>query len=125
MVLQERQRGDTAAVAVDGHRMAGNDAMLIGDRRIAAAGLRDEAIVEAVKHHPRGRLVEVHVETAFLMDEKAAQIVDAVGVVGMLVGDEHGIEPVRVGGQQLFAQVRRRVDQYARLAVVARLLDQN
>ena len=44
---------------------------------------------------------------------KRAQIVDAVGVVGMLMGVEHAVEPVDVGIEQLLAQIGRGVDQDA------------
>ena len=50
----------------------------------------------------------------------AAQIVDAVGVVGVLVGVEHAVEPIDVGIEQLLAQVRRGVDQDARDAAAGR-----
>ena len=44
---------------------------------------------------------------------RAAQVVDAVRVVGMLVGEENAVEPIDVGVEQLLAQVRRGVDQDA------------
>ena len=47
----------------------------------------------------------------------AAQVVDAVGVVGVLMGEEDAVEPVDVGVEQLLAQVRRGVDQDAGDAV--------
>ena len=51
------------------------------------------------------------------VDEQAAQIVDAVRVVGMLVRVEHRVDPIDVGVKQLLAQIRRRVDQDAGDAV--------
>ena len=54
------------------------------NRRIFAAGRRHEAIAEAGLHSLRGRLVEIDVDAAALVHEKRPQIVDAVGVVGML-----------------------------------------
>ena len=45
--------------------------------------------------------------------KKRAQIVDAVGMVGVLVGVEHAVEPIDLGIEQLLAQIRRRVDQDA------------
>ena len=40
--------------------------------------------------------------------------IDAVGLVGMLVGQEHGVDMIDVGVDQLLAQVRRGIDQDAR-----------
>ncbi len=45
--------------------------------------------------------------------KQRAQIVDAVGVVGMLVGVEHAVEPIDLGIEELLAQIRRGVDQDA------------
>ena len=62
----------------------------------------------------RGRLVEIDVDAAALVDEQRPQIVDAVRVVGMFMRDQHAVEPVDLGVEQLLAQVRRAVDQHAR-----------
>ena len=40
-----------------------------------------------------------------------AQFVDAVGVVGVRMGPQHGVEPANVGVQNLLAQIGGRVDQ--------------
>jgi len=44
-----------------------------------------------------------------MADEQAAQVVDAVGVVGMLMGDQDRIEPVDPALDQLFALVVRAI----------------
>jgi len=64
-------------------------------------------------HRLRRIVVEIDVDRAALLDVERAQVVDAVGVVGVLVGVEHGIEVIDVGCQELLAQVRRSVDQHA------------
>ncbi len=46
--------------------------------------------------------------------KKRAQIVDAVGVVGVLVGVEDAVEVVDLGVQKLLAQVGRGIHQHAR-----------
>ena len=74
------------------------------DRRIFAAGRRHEAIAETGVHGARGGLVEIDVDAAALVHEQRAQIVDAVGVVGMLMGDQHAVEPIDLGLEQLLAQ---------------------
>jgi hypothetical protein len=48
------------------------------------------------------------------------QIIDAMGMIGMVMGQQHGIEPADAGGQQLFAQIRAGIDQDG----VASVLDQ-
>src|SRR5262249_36768414 len=58
------------------------------------------------------------------MDEQAAQVVNAVGMVGMFVRVEHGISPIDLGVEQLFAQVRRGIDQHAGDAIAVAALDQ-
>ncbi len=50
------------------------------------------------------------------VDIEDAQLVDAMGVVGMLMGAEHGIERVDAARQHLLAQIRRGIDQDARCA---------
>ena len=87
--------------------------MRVRDRRILAAGRRHEAIAEAQLEHPPGRLVAVDVDAPPLGEEQAAQVVDAVGVVGMLMGIEHAVDPVDAGVEELLAQVRRGVDEDA------------
>jgi len=43
-----------------------------------------------------------------------AQVVDAVQVVGVGVGQDHRVDHVDAFAQELLAQVGRRVDQHAR-----------
>ena len=61
-------------------------------------------------HGARGRLVHVEVDLAPVLDEQRPQIVDAVGVVGVLVGDQHAVEPLDTGIEQLLAQIGRTID---------------
>ncbi len=58
------------------------------------------------------------------MQHHRAQIVDAMGLVGMLVGEEHRIETVDFGVDQLLAQIGRGVDHDAGDAVAGTLLHQ-
>jgi hypothetical protein len=48
------------------------------------------------------------------MDEQRSQIINAMRVVGMLVRNQHTIEPVDLGIQQLQAKIWRAVDKNAR-----------
>ena len=54
-----------------------------------------------------------------------AQIIDAVGVVGMVVGVEHAVEPADAGIEQLLAEIRRAVDQHIGRALGAFPLHEN
>jgi len=67
-------------------------------------------------HRLRGRFVHIDVHAAALVHKQRPQIVDAVGVVGMLVGEQHAVEPVDLRLEQLLAAVGRAVDQNARNA---------
>ena len=98
--------------------------MLGEDRRILAPGRRLKAIAEAHAHDLRRGRVEVDVDPAAAAQKERAQIVHAVGMVGMFVGVEDAVEPIDLGIEKLLAQIRRSVDQDARdPAVVAAPLD--
>jgi len=53
-----------------------------------------------------------------------AEIVDAVGVVGVLVGEDHAVETRDFGVEQLLAQIRRSVHQHRGAAARLRFFDQ-
>ena len=59
-----------------------------------------------------------------MLYEETAQVVDAVGVVGVLVGEEHRVEAVDLGVKQLLAQIGRGIDQDAGDAAAVTPLDQ-
>src|ERR1700737_969362 len=52
------------------------------------------------------------------MHHDGAKIVDAVGLIGMFMGQKHGVEVVDVSGDQLLAQIGRSIDQDSRHSVV-------
>ncbi len=106
------QGRDRAPFPVDGHGLSGRHPVLVHDRRIFAAGRRLEAVAEARPDHLRGGLAEVHVDAAALADEQRPEVVDAVAMVGVLVGHQHAVEPIDVGVEELLAEVRRGVDQH-------------
>jgi len=58
--------------------------------------------------------VAIDVDAPAAMQEQAAQIVNAVRMVGMFVGVEHAIEPIDIGVDELLAQIRPGIDQDAR-----------
>src|SRR4051812_49934938 len=94
------------------------------DRRILTSRRRLEAIAEAQVERLRGALVEIDRHALAAVNEQAAQIVDTVAVVGMLMGIEHGVDPIDVSVEQLLAEIRRRVDQDASDASAGAALDQ-
>ena len=52
------------------------------------------------------------------MDHDRAQIVHAVGLVGMFVRQEHRVDVVDIGIDQLLAEIGRRIDHDARGAMI-------
>ena len=90
---------------------AGLDRMLGEDRRIVAARRRHEAIGKPVHDILRGRLVQIDRNAPALVQHHRAEIVDAVGLVGVLVGQEHRVDMIDPGVDQLLAQIGRGVDQ--------------
>ncbi len=112
------------ALPLDDDLPAGREPVLGHDRRVLAAGRRREAVAEAGVHGRRGALVQMDVDALPLVQEQCAQVVDAMGVVGVLVGVEDRIQPVDLGRQQLLAQVGRRIDQDAGHAAAFAALDQ-
>ncbi len=99
--------------------------MVVQDRRIVAAGKRLEAIGEARAELIAGRLVEIDLDPAVPVVSDHAQIIDAVRVVGMVVGIEHAVDPPDAEIEKLLAQIGRRIDQNARRAGLANLLHQD
>ncbi len=59
----------------------------------------------------------MHVNHAAHVDDERAQIIDAMGVIGMIMREQHGIEMAHIRRKQLLAQIRRCVDQDARSAL--------
>ena len=121
---QEGRKRHRTALPFDGAAFAGFDRMARQDRRIVAALGRDEAIGEPRHDVFGGRLVEIDRNAPALMQHDRTQIVDAVGLVGMLMGQEHRIDVIDIGVDQLLAQVGRGIDHDPRGAVRARALDQ-
>src|SRR5580692_3551081 len=99
MLLQERQCGNGAALPCDGNRLARRQPVLGYDWRVVAAGRRLETIIEPLVHGAGSVLIKVDVDAAALSDEQRAEVVNAVGVVGMVVGVKHSIEPIDLGIQ--------------------------
>ena len=93
-------------------------------RRIVAAGRRHKAVGEPQQDMLRGRLIEIDRNAPPLMQHHRTQIVDAMGLIGMLVGEKHRVDVIDIGVDQLLAQIRRGIDHDPRGAAFRRPLDQ-
>jgi hypothetical protein len=91
-----------------------------GEPRPRGSGRERQRIVEDVSEGA-GRIIErslgpVYRDRRFPPQREHPQVVDAVDVVGVLVGVEHGVKPVHTFAHQLEAQLGRGVDQESRIA---------
>ena len=58
-----------------------------------------------------GRVIQIDRNAPALMQHDRSEIVDPVGLIGMLMGQEHRIDVIDIGVDQLLAQIGRGVDQ--------------
>jgi hypothetical protein len=87
------------------------DQARLGYGRIAAFGI--ENIGETPLQIRAGRLVHIGRDARALLEEEGADVVDAVGLVGVVVGEEHRVQPATpFGHQRLAAEIRRGVDHH-------------
>ena len=100
--VESRER-HSAALPFDRAAFVPLDRVALQDRRIVAAGRRDEAIGEAQQDVVGGGSVQIDRNTSTLMQHHRAQIVDPVGLIGVLVGEEHRIDMIDLGVDQLLA----------------------
>ena len=124
MLHDEGRQRERTALPFDRAAFAGLDRMMVEDRRIVAARRRHEAIGKPLHDVLGGRLVEIDRNAPALMHHDRAEIVDAVGLVGVLMGQEHRVEMVDIGVDQLLAQIGRGVDHDPRHAAIGSPLGQ-
>ena len=103
MLEVERDRFDRPARPFDDDWLAGADAPLFNHRRIGAAGRRLEDVTEFAPQRFGGRRVDMDSETSPHRHVDRPEIVDAMRMVGVLVGDQHGVEMGHVRAEQLLA----------------------
>ena len=97
----------------------------VEQRRVLAAWRSFEDIAEAPFQRDRRRLVHQGVEARPARDHERANIIDAMGVVGMRMREDDGVEPAHLGVEELLAQIRRGVDENGhRSLALARLEEQ-
>ncbi len=80
------------------------------DRRIGTARRRLEAIAERLPQPLQRRLVGMDIDQPALLEHVAAQIVDAVDVVGMRMRVDDGVDALDRRHQHLLAEIRPGVD---------------
>ena len=86
--------------------------MTLEDRRVFAICRHVEAIGEALPELLSGQLVVIHGDAAAHVKGDHTEIIDAVGVVGMVMGEEHAVEPPHADVEQLLAEIWRGVDKH-------------
>ncbi len=123
--LTDRQGLDRAARAFDRHRFARRQCFGDQDRRIGGAGRRLEAIGKTGDEAMARHRIEIARHAAFHGVGDHAQIVDAVGVVSVVVSEQHGIQRIGTHAQKLLAQIRRCIDQHTRNAARSAPLNQH
>ncbi len=85
----------------------------LADRRIAAFALED--VAEPAHHRGVGRHIHVAGDLRPLADEEGPHVVDAMHLVGVVVGQEDAVQPPGARLRRLQPQVRRGVDDRRRL----------
>src|SRR6476620_6232493 len=125
MSLAERQGLDVAPRTWNFHRYARRDLVAIEDRRILAICRHLEAIGEALPELLSCQFVVVRRNASPPIVRHHAQFIDAVGMICIVMGVEHAVEPTYSNVEQLLAKVRRGVHQHIGRALAAFFLHQH
>src|SRR4030095_14118991 len=81
----KRRKRHRTALPFDHAALTGFDEVTVEDRRIVALGWRDEAIGKPQQDLIGGRLAQINRNAPALMQHDGTEIVDAVGLIGMLM----------------------------------------
>ena len=106
VAVQLRERGD--AQITQHYRLF----EIMGRAGGGIAGGAEEHIIKARFQHRECCRAGPHVDRAPHGVEDLAQIIDAMGVIGVIMGDNHRIKVRDPGRQQLFAAIRPAIDQH-------------
>lgn len=91
-----------------------------------AAGWRFENIAEIRPHDGRGGGVHIQVDFSPSHDDQRPDLVNSMNMVGVRMGQQDGVEPADAEPEQLFAKIRRHVDEnLGRSAALAGALDED
>src|SRR5688572_11425529 len=107
------------------HRFRRTNIICLENRRIAAAGRRLEAIGKARYEAVTGACVEPYRHPPLHRIRDRSQIVDAMRMIGMVVGIKHAVERRETDRKELLPNIRPSVDEDFRSAFRADLLDES
>ena len=88
----EWKRRDVTSCSSDGDGRSGLQAVQVQDGRIVAARRGIEAVGEAGHEHLARRFIGPDLHLAAPQQKIGSQLVDAMGVVGMFMGKEYGVD---------------------------------
>ena len=125
MIHSKRQAGDNASRPINRDRHASLDPMLVENRRIFTPGRRLEAVVKPRANFGARAGIHVDRHAPAHVNYERPQIIDSMGVVGVFMRQQDGIQADHACVKQLRAQVWRGVDQNARRAARSRPFDQD
>ena len=106
IAVKLRERGDAQIAKLQ------RPGQIMGDTGGRIARRAGKHIIKARFQHGKGRRAGPDVDRPAHGMEQLAQIIDAVGVIGMIMGDDHRIEMGDARHQQLLAQIRPAIDQH-------------
>src|SRR5690554_4021703 len=107
------------------HRFRRINIFCLENRRIAAAGRRLEAVSKARHEAVTGARVEPHRHPSFHRVGDRSQVVDAMRMIGMVVGIKHAVERLETDRKELLPNIRPSVDEDFRGALGTDLLDES
>ncbi len=111
MNLIERLDRDCPPCSVNQDRIIERiDQPWLGDGRVLASRRRFQAIAKARANTRHGLGVRVDRDPLALRQCKTAQVIDAVNMIGMGMGVDHGIKTVHLVDNHLLAEIRSGVD---------------
>ena len=93
------------------------DIMLFQDGGIRIAIKLPETIVKSPRQDIQCFLIAPHINPLPVANGQDAQLVYPVALIGMFMGPDNAVEPIDTSIQQLFADVRRGVNQHLCLFV--------
>ena len=85
--------------------------MVCHNGRIFAAGRGPKAVAEPHMQNSGSMFVHVNGNSAPVLDDERAKVVDAVGMVGVGMSEKHRVEPIDVRIEKLLPQIRRGINQ--------------
>jgi len=110
MLLPKRRQRQQSTGSVDLETLPGGNGDVPGDRRIVAARRCLETVAKCLEHAIVGRGVGIDRYSRLLCEHIAAQIVDAVNMIGMWMRQRDGVETRNGCTEHLLVKIRSAVD---------------